>query len=112
MDGEIEGADKKRHYEQDLRGSRGQGIGSRMDAGLIWKAERWEQRRKGGADIKKCFTGLSVRLLLATRGRNVTTVVLEVGIYAIGQFRAKMTDSIKRLPRAQDPFIFLLHLAP
>lgn len=32
-------------------------------AGLIWKAERgWEQRRKGGADIKKCFTGLSVRI--------------------------------------------------
>jgi len=25
MEAEIKGADKKRHYEQDLRGSRGQG---------------------------------------------------------------------------------------
>lgn len=61
MDGEIEGADKKRHYEQDLRGSRGQGIDHEWMQGLF-ESREVEQRRKGGADIKKCFTGLSVRI--------------------------------------------------
>lgn len=50
MDGEIEGADKKRHYEQDLRGSRGQGIGSRMDVQGLFGKQRGGS--KGGRVVQ------------------------------------------------------------
>lgn len=50
MDGEIEGADKKRHYEQDLRGSRGQGRGSRMDVQGLFGKQRGGS--KGGRVVQ------------------------------------------------------------
>lgn len=85
MEGEIEGTDKKRHYEQDLRGSRGQGIGSGMDVQGLFGKQRGGS--KGGRAVqteRNVPLVYQLGLLLATRGRNLTTVVLEVGICVIG----------------------------
>ena len=79
---------------------------------MIQKAEKWEQRRKGGAHRKKCSTGLSVRIASSYKRQKPDCCGFGSRDLCDRQFRAKMTDSNKRLPRAQDPFIFLLHLAP
>lgn len=85
MEGEIEGTDKKRHYEQYLRGSRGQGIGSRMDAqGLFGKQRGGTEGGRAVQTERNVPLVYQLGLLQATRGRKLTTVVLEVGICVIG----------------------------